>query len=156
MLDAIKYDEQRKIDLEKDGWILLSRCRWSNYVALTKREKEKYIASLKNAIENKTEIEIISPNVGKADKLLSKSSVRKDVRVQDPFGRQKVYIPVDELERRKNLILGCGVNLKKFGWVGKVSEKTGLSKRQIEKIVKTYNLDVFVRNQNCVVTTTPK
>lgn len=51
----------------------------------------------------------------------------------------------DDYNKRKDLIINSGVDTSKFGWVNKVSEKTGLSRRQIYKTVKKLNLDVFVR-----------
>lgn len=43
-----------------------------------------------------------------------------------------------EFEKRKQLILNCGVDVHKFGWVSKVTKATGLSKHQIFKYSKTF------------------
>lgn len=48
-------------------------------------------------------------------------------------------VSTDELNRRKELILNSGVDLTKFGWVGKVIEITGLTQRQIYKIVDHFD-----------------
>jgi hypothetical protein len=45
------------------------------------------------------------------------------------------------------LILNSGIDVSKFGWVKKVTETTSLTKRQIEKTVKHFNLKVFKRKQ---------
>ena len=45
---------------------------------------------------------------------------------------------LNEWIERKNLILNSGVNLTKFGWVGKVINATGLTKRIIENTVKRF------------------
>ena len=44
----------------------------------------------------------------------------------------------NELLERKQQILNSGVDLSKFGWVSKVEKQTGLSKRQINLIVNTF------------------
>lgn len=47
--------------------------------------------------------------------------------------------------KRKELILNCGVDLTRFGWVRKVEITTGLTKRVIENTVKYFDLEVFKR-----------
>lgn len=51
----------------------------------------------------------------------------------------------DELNRRKELILNSGIDITKFGWVGKVVEVTGLSKHQVEDCVNFFNIPSFKR-----------
>lgn len=41
-------------------------------------------------------------------------------------------------EERKNKILGCGVDLMKFGWQKKVEIKTSLTRRQIQSTIKHF------------------
>jgi hypothetical protein len=48
-------------------------------------------------------------------------------------------IGTDELNRRKELILNSGVDLTKFGWVNKVTEATGLSKKVIHETVDQFD-----------------
>ena len=45
---------------------------------------------------------------------------------------------------RKNTITNSGIDLTKFGWVEKVSKVTGLSRRQIYKVVNSTDLINFV------------
>lgn len=52
----------------------------------------------------------------------------------------------DELEKRKNIILSSGIDMMKFGWVGKMEKATGLSKHQIEDCVRFFNLKFFKRS----------
>ena len=64
----------------------------------------------------------------------------------DSLGRVLTWAPTkDDWVKRKELILNCGVDLSKFGWVGKVEKATGLSKRIIENTVEYFNLKVFKR-----------
>ena len=49
-----------------------------------------------------------------------------------------IGVPTNVWEARKELILTSGVDLGVFGWVEKVTEKTGLSKRIIETTIKRY------------------
>ena len=39
---------------------------------------------------------------------------------------------------RKEKILSCGVDLMKFGWVGKVKKLTGLTQRELENTLKHF------------------
>lgn len=48
-------------------------------------------------------------------------------------------ISTDELNRRKELILNSGVDFTKFGWVNKVIEVTGLSRRVIYNVVNQFD-----------------
>ena len=50
----------------------------------------------------------------------------------------------DEMLHRKNIIINSGIDLTKFGWVEKVSKVTGLSRRQIYKVVNSTDLINFV------------
>ena len=46
--------------------------------------------------------------------------------------------PLSEWNRRKDLILTCGIDLTQFGWVDKVIKCTGLSKRMIENTLRKF------------------
>ena len=48
-------------------------------------------------------------------------------------------VDTDELNRRKELILNSGVDFTKFGWVGRVADVTGLSRRVIYKTVNQFD-----------------
>lgn len=50
----------------------------------------------------------------------------------------------DEMSRRKDAIINSGVDLSKFGWVEKVSKTTGLTRRQIYKVVNSTDLINYV------------
>ena len=45
---------------------------------------------------------------------------------------------------RKETILNSGVDLSKFGWVENVSKVTGLTRRQIYKVVNSTDLINYV------------
>lgn len=47
-------------------------------------------------------------------------------------------VSISEWIKRKETILNCGIDLTKFGWVGKVIEKTGYTKRIIENTIKRF------------------
>lgn len=51
----------------------------------------------------------------------------------------------DEWLYRKNLIENSNIDLMQFGWVTKVINKTGLTKRIIENTVKKFNIPCFKR-----------
>lgn len=51
----------------------------------------------------------------------------------------------ERLEKRKNAILNCGVNLSKFGWLKKVVEATGLSRKVVQSTMKDCSIQAFHR-----------
>ena len=64
----------------------------------------------------------------------------------DSLGRVLTFAPTkNDWIKRRELILNCGVDLNKFGWVRKVEIATGLTKRVIENTVKYFDLKVFKR-----------
>ncbi len=64
----------------------------------------------------------------------------------DSLGRVLTWAPTEsDWIERKELILNCGVDVTKFGWVGKVEKATGLTKRIIERTVEHFSLKVFKR-----------
>lgn len=94
-----------------------------------------YIKSLKDIYNNKNKFN------NKRKKLIEEGHVSKNGKVDERILSEKQWI------ERKNLILNSGIDVSKFGWVKKVTETTHLTKRQIEKIVKHFNLKVFKRKQ---------
>lgn len=59
----------------------------------------------------------------------------------DRLGRMRLnMITNEEWERRKNLILNCGVDLNKFGCLRKLEEATGLTRRQIKSTISRFNI----------------
>ena len=64
----------------------------------------------------------------------------------DSLGRVLTWAPTEsDWIERKELILNCGIDVTKFGWVGKVEKATGLTKRIIERTVEHFSLKVFKR-----------
>lgn len=53
-------------------------------------------------------------------------------------------ISYEEMNLRKESILNSGVDLSKFGWVEKVAKATGLTRRQIYKVVNSTDLINYV------------
>lgn len=58
-------------------------------------------------------------------------------------------VPLEIMEKRKELILNSGIDLNKFGWVGKVEKITNLSKHRIENCIKFFNIPSFKRKTWC-------
>lgn len=48
--EGVKHDQERALKLEKAGWSLVDRCRWSNYQKLSEENKEIYIKNILNKI----------------------------------------------------------------------------------------------------------
>jgi hypothetical protein len=83
----------------------------------------------------------------KKDRLLEKQQqvLEKAEQVRMEKERKR-----NDLLKRKELILNCGVDLTRFGWVGEVEKATGLTKRIIESTVKYFDLEVFKRKSRNV------
>ena len=80
---------------------------------------------------------------------LEKQQLKEQGFKVDSLGRVLTWAPTEnEWVKRKELILNCGIDITKFGWVGKVEKATGLSKRIIETTVLHFNLNVFKRKCN--------
>lgn len=70
---------------------------------------------------------------------------RKEGRLSSSGKILGTKVPLDIMEKRKELILNSGIDLNKFGWVGKVEKVTNLSKHQIEDCIKFFNIPSFKR-----------
>jgi very-short-patch-repair endonuclease len=46
-----KHDSIRTEFLQKNGWVLIGRCRWSEYQKLTKDQKIKYFQEIENLLK---------------------------------------------------------------------------------------------------------
>lgn len=135
-----EHDLERTSFLEKEGWILIGRCNWSLYQKMSFEEKENYVKKIEGCISDAKPKEG-TIMVDSEKELLQKEQFeyREELIKQgkvNSLGRPCNYmISTEEWEERKKLILESNIDLSKFGWVGKVEEKTGLSKRQIEKTI---------------------
>ena len=141
----IEHDKIRFKDLEKAGWTLIDRVRWSSFTRLSPLEKEEYIKLLRSFISNAIPI-----NTSWEDPLIKKKKEYEMLQEKgflDKRGHKNLsMIGLDELNRRKDLILQSGVDLFTLGWQEKVSKITGLSRRQIAYIVKYFNIDCYKRH----------
>lgn len=127
--EGIEHDKKRTEYLNNKGWTLIGRCNWSSYMSLSSEEKSKYISNVIDGIKS-SEVVMNLP-----EKVIKISKGKLEGRL-DKNGRPNSRVLLEsEWEERKKLILESNIDLSKFGWVGKVEEKTGLSKRQIEKTI---------------------
>lgn len=77
----------------------------------------------------------------KAKNIKRKLKVKKEsLYPKDKSGKGNPNIIAEEiwLERKKR-ILNSGIDLMKFGWVGKVKKLTKLSQRELENTLKHFN-----------------
>ena len=73
------------------------------------------------------------------EKLIKEGRVSKKGKVSERFHNEDDWI------KWKEQILTSGIDLTKYGWVGKVVEKTKLTKRQVRETARKFNLNVFSR-----------
>lgn len=127
---------QKESDIRKDkkliecGWKVL-RIKWLDMFHNT----QDYIKQAKEFIDNGIIITCepyINPIKIKINKKESKYQ-------KDKSGKGNPNIISEEIwTQRKNIILNCGIDLMKYGWLEKVIEKTGYTKRIIENTIKRY------------------
>lgn len=81
--------------------------------------------------------DILKKHLKKEKKLKIK---KESIYPKDKSGKGNPSILSEEIWiERKNLILNCGIDLMKFGWVGKVEKETGYTKRIIEDTLEHFN-----------------
>lgn len=126
------HDFERTEFLKNEGWTLLGRCNWSHFMQLKAEEKTLYISNLIDSIKNSKMVLDIPKKKVPINKALLEGRV-------DSIGRANFNILSEQdWEERKNKILGCGVDLMKFGWQKKVEIKTSLTRRQIQSTIKHF------------------
>lgn len=133
-----EHDLKRTSFLEKEGWVLIGRCNWSLYQKMSFEEKENYIKKIESCINDakpKDGTIMVDAGISTCHNKTHKNECKYSDRI-DKRGRHNHKVMLEtEWEERKKLILESNIDLSKFGWVRKVEEKTGLSKRQIEKTI---------------------
>ena len=146
---VFEYDEKRSKHTQIKG-ILRDKCRQAYIIEKLNCEFWRYsekdnllykIDKDKNLEEIKT-LQEQYPNV-KTRKFEKKPKIKKEsIYPKDKSGKGNPNILSEEVWlERKNQILNCGIDLIKYGWVGKIVEKTGLTKRMIENTLKHFNTE---------------
>lgn len=157
---GLMHDQERTKRLADSGWYLLARVRWKSYSKLSDSEKCEYrnrlLAEFVSATANPLPPITINLPVDTArqermqlraqqrQQKLSESLMKRDAAIAEGRIRKNGWIngaglPAAEWEHRKDMILKCGVDLMKFGWVSRVSSATKLSKRIIERTIQRFH-----------------
>lgn len=148
-----RFQEQKQRDLEKDellkeeGWLEL-RVSW---IWICNNSKE-FIASISKLLDRTLPIEEMKKmeefllSRKEKSKLKEKQKQEKILKAKETgtLGKNgKVSwnkLSIDELEKRKNIILNCGVDLNKFGCLSQIEQRTNLTRRQIKNIMSFFNI----------------
>lgn len=137
------YYQNRHNYLISEGWFILE----IHYANCYKIEK---INEIKDAIKNRKEIDNIEHQLLFTNRIKTIKEKQEEKLKKRKYAEENGLIKSDgtinghgitniEWNNRKDLILNSGIDLTKFGWVGKVIEKTGLTKRIIEDTVKRFD-----------------
>ena len=147
---VFEYDEKQSKHTQIKG-ILRDKCRQAYIIEKLNCEFWRYserdnLLYKVDKLKNLEEIKIFQeqyPNI-KIRKLKKKPKIKKEsLYPKDKSGKGNPNIISEEIWiERKNLILNCGIDLQKFGWVEKVIEKTGYTKRIIENTIKRFQEDL--------------
>lgn len=168
--DGIIKDSLRTEYLKNLGMNLIGRCRWSAFQAMSDNDRFLYV---KDVIVKLQSGEYVNPlqfinntkhNTNKHNNIkirILKNIIRDLVKLKSLMnkldsiesGRIRsdgcIYSRMfsdSQWETFRDLILNSGVDLTKFGWVGKVVDLTGLSKKIIRKTVRRFNIECFERS----------
>lgn len=118
----------------------------------SERENLLYKIDKEKTIEDIKQFEINYPNItSKIQEKLQKikiknekkSKIKKEsIYPKDKSGKGNPNIISEEIWiERRNLILNSGIDLMKFGWVGKVKKLTGLTQRELENTLEHFNTE---------------
>lgn len=118
----------------------------------SEKENLLYKINKEKTIEDIKQFEINYPNIiiklqEKLQKIKIKTKKKPKIKKEsiypkDKSGKGNPNIISEEIWiERKNLILNCGIDLMKFGWVGKVKKLTGLTQRELENTLKHFNTE---------------
>lgn len=144
--DYQERDKERIGILSSVGWRCIATVRWSIFMSLAIDERSKFLSSLKQAIYDASIVNLeysylLSP---KYEQLLKRDIAIKSGKVNSLGRKCPFKITNEEMNFRKEAILNSGIDLSKFGWVEKVSKATGLTRRQIYKVVNSTDLINYV------------
>lgn len=146
---VFEYDEKHSKHTQIKG-ILRDKCRQAYIIEKLNCEFWRY-SEKDNLLykidkdKNLEEIKILQeqyPNI-KTRKFEKKPKIKKEsIYPKDKSGKGNPNIISEEIWiERKNLILNCGIDLMKFGWVGKVKKLTGLTQRELENTLEHFNTE---------------
>lgn len=158
-----EHDKIRTDYLSNKGWICLARVYWPHFKTFSLNEKEQFLLQLKNSIvfskvfkdfksekERLKEIKKKEAEENKRKRLkrtLKKKRVSEENLRKNQFKQSQIK---QEWQRRKDLILSCGVDLKKYGWKEAVQKATGLTRKQVNLTINKFYDDfknlIFIRN----------
>lgn len=162
---VFEYDEKQSKHTQIKG-ILRDKCRQAYIIEKLNCEFWRYsekdnllykVDKLKNLEEIKT-LQEQYPNIKirkfeKKQKIKTEKSLKIKKEKKPKIKKESIY-PKDKSGKgnlsilskeiwieRKNRILTCGIDLMKFGWVGKVEKETGYTKRIIEDTLEHFKED---------------
>ena len=144
--DHQEHDKERAVILADLGWDCIATIRWSVFRSLQKSERIVALDKLKQTIHDSSVVDFEFSYIYDIRHELSikREQLIKSGKVNSLGRFCNTKITNEEMNFRKEAILNSGVDLSKFGWVEKVSKVTGLTRRQIYKIVNLTDLINYV------------
>lgn len=135
------YYKDRHDYLIKNGWIVIELHYAKVYQATIVQELQQLIDARQSIDKNEYQSLIERRKLSRNEKYQiaqSRGMIRSDGHINGNA------VSIDEWNRRMQLILDSGVDLTKRGWVVKVAQNTGLSKRMIYNTVKRCASDIAI------------
>ena len=140
LLERKASDEQKDKKLKDSGWRVL-HLKWG-FICAHSHEAIEIVRKFLTGCGNVT-CPLYETTKDRQDK--RRELLKSQNAGVDACGRYCIRkVTQDTLNKRAELILSCGIDLHKFGWVNKVAERTGLTRREIYFVVKR---DAALRKQ---------
>ena len=124
--EGLKRDKERDIILENEGWILISRVRWSEFQKLSQEEKEDFIYRVGALV-------------------VAHEPHKLDIRSGSIPSPEKISEIQKKKEDRWNIIQQSNIDFSKFGWVKEVSKLFGISENKAGAYIAK-NFPEFYKN----------
>lgn len=126
-------DEQKDDLLHKNGWKVL-RLKWG-YICKNPTQSIEIVKKFLDGVGDVT-IPLYKTTAEQTQERRAKCI--EDGVLKDKGGKyNRLMLSDADIHKRKDAILKSGVDLSKLGWVNKVSEQTGLTRRVIYKTVES-------------------
>lgn len=146
------HDKERTEFLTKKGWVCIARVFWPHFCSFNDAEKIVFLKNLKNTILTS---EVFHDFQSEKELLQKEQSEHREELIKqgkvNSLGRPCNHMnSTDEWKVRKNKILACEVDLKKYGWKEAVQKATGLTRKQVNLTIDKFYDDfkdlIFIRN----------
>ena len=132
--EIVESDKRRTEYLESLGWKVI-RINWAIYQTKIFEEKLKIIQEIKEIVENSKPIDNLELL------LRDNKEFRREKKIKEIEENEKRKLQL--IDERKNIIINCGVNFQKYGWIEDIKNILGVSHTHVKRFMKKYMIDFY-------------